>query len=205
MVCVQRSTLERDIDIVVYMGGCCGDLACALIDPTQASFNTLAGSVILPPERQRLKKHFLFPNDQHKDNYLEKMSMMYDSVPSHDLDYHVRREHRFIGILVRDHTTALWAATRFKHIHRPSVWESVQKSHSIYNVKQYAQMMLDYSNLLFDCTDIVVDLKDIVQGRALTVMSELTGHTFDIHAEDFYNNWLEMQQNDANNQFDTPS
>lgn len=190
--------MERDLDIVVYMGGCCGDLVSALIDPTGARLNTLNRTVDHCSERQRLKKHALFADDTAKDNYLQAMSSLYLSVPSHDLEYHVRRQHRFIGILVRDSATALWAARRFKQAHRLEVWQSIKKSHSIDYVEQYAQLMLDYSNLLLTCTDLVIDLEDIVRDRALSVLAALTNRTLGICAETFYNDWLQMQSNDFN-------
>lgn len=205
MVCIQRSSLGRDLDIVVYMGGCCGDLVTALIDTTSVSLNTSTSSVVLSSDRQRLKKPFLFPDDQHKDIYLEEISMMYKSVSSHDHDYHVRRGNKFIGISVKNYTTALWAATRFKQIHRPDIWHSVKKSHCIDHVEQYAQMMLDYSYLLLDSTDSIIDLEDILQGQALTMLSQLTNHKLDTRAKNFYNNWLGIQNKNPHKTIHTAS
>lgn len=175
------------------MGGCCGDLVTALIDHTDVALNSTFRTVKLTKHRQRLKKHYEFADDQEKDNYLIDISRTYKSVPSHDIDYHVSRQHGFIGITVTDPSTALWAAKRFHDVHRPKVWHSVTRTCGIQHVEEYAQQLLDYSLWLGSRTDLLVDVKTVRQGTLLPQLESLLGRKLDNKAYTCYRNWLDMQ------------
>ena len=109
------------MNIVCYTGGTCGDMISAILDPIGTRFRHTA-VMIDHADRSRLKKPHLFQSDQEKDQYLIEIEKKYQSIPSHDLDYHVRKKHNFIGITVQDKAVALWAAKRFKQLHRAHVW-----------------------------------------------------------------------------------
>jgi hypothetical protein len=171
--------------IICYTGGTCGDVITALFDSAGTSYQ--GSTVMIAPDRSRLKKPHEFANDDSKDQYLINMAAKYQSIPSHDLDYHVRRQHEFIGITVQDWNVALWAAQRFKDLHRPHVWAEMTSACGANSVEDYAQMMLDFSNLVATHTSKIITLESIRAGLAL--QNPILENT----NKDFYNNWLELQ------------
>jgi len=96
--------------IVCYNGGCFGDLITALIDTTDAFIDN--GTVIHNRSRLRLKEYFYFKSDQEKDDYLSNHTE-YKSVSSHDIRYHIKKRHSFIGVVTEDLNVALQLSTRF--------------------------------------------------------------------------------------------
>jgi hypothetical protein len=172
--------------IICYTGGTCGDVITALFDSTGASCQ--GSTVMIDADRSRFKKPHAFAGDKEKDQYLEHMTAKYQSIPSHDLDYHVRQRHRFIGITVQDWNVAMWAAQRFKDLHRPHVWAEMAKACGADTVEAYAQMMLDFSNLIVQHTDRIITLESIQTGTALQnpILQNVD--------RDFYKTWLEAQQ-----------
>lgn len=186
MVCVQRNSLEGGIiKIICYTGGTCGDVITALFDSTDTSYR--ANTVMIGADRSRFKKPHTFVNDEEKDQCLAEMTTKYQSIPSHDLDYHIRRQHEFIGITVQNWDMALWAAQRFKNLHRPHVWAEMTKSCGAKSIEDYAQIMIDFSNLVVQHTDKIVTLESI---RAGTALQNLVLQNTD---KDFYKIWLDLQ------------
>jgi hypothetical protein len=173
------------MNIICYTGGTCGDVITALFDSTGTSYR--GNTVMIAADRSRLKKPHEFANDNSKDQYLIDMAAKYQSIPSHDLDYHVRRQHEFIGITVQDWTVALWAAQRFKDLHRPHVWAEMTAACGAESVEDYAQMMLDFSNLVATHTSKIITLESIRAGTALL------NPVLENANKDFYNTWLELQ------------
>ena len=173
------------MNIICYTGGTCGDVVTALFDSTGTSYR--GNTVMIDADRSRLKKPHEFATDESKDRYLAEMATKYQSIPSHDLAYHVGRQHKFIGISVHDWAVALWAAQRFKDLHRPHVWAEMTAACGADTVKDYAQMMLDFSNVIVQHTDKIVTLESIRAGTALQ------NPVLENANKDFYNNWLELQ------------
>jgi len=68
----------RDLKIVCYTGGTCGDLITAMIDDRDSTFYFKA--VMHDKQRQRLKKPLSFANDEEKDDYLQQISEQYNSI-----------------------------------------------------------------------------------------------------------------------------
>lgn len=178
------------IDIICYTGGTCGDLITALIDSQGASFRGKA--VMFDLERMQLKKPHMFNSHAEKDQYIADMAVKYRSIPSHDLDYHVQGKHAMIGITVQDTDTALWAAERFKQLHRPHVWLEMQTACGANSVGDYAQIMIDFSNQLQQHTDRTVPLESIRAGTVLDQLSQLT--TLSPTSKNLYQNWLDLQR-----------
>lgn len=175
--------------IVCYMGGTCGDLVSALIDVTGVE---LQGSTVQHiTQRARLKKPHLFKDDAEKDLYIE-MAGEFGSISSHDLDYHLRRQHEFLAVIVNDQSTANWAAERFQTLHRPQVWKEVSTAMGIQSYQDYAQMMLDYSAMVANHTRFVVKLQNILEGHAVEDLESL-GIAVTPQACDFYHKWLQQQ------------
>lgn len=173
------------IEIICYAGGTCGDLITALIDSKGAYFRNKA--VMFEQERLRFKKPHTFVDDMERDQYLAEMTLKYKSVPSHDLQYHLRREHNFIGITVSDWNTALWAAKRFKELHRPHVWEEMTAASGADSIEKYAQLIIDFSNMIVQHTDRIITLESIQSGTVLQ------NPILQITRKNFYKNWSDLQ------------
>ena len=172
--------------IICYTGGTCGDVITALFDSTSTCYH--GATVMIDADRSRLKKPHTFANNEEKDRYLEEMVTKYQSIPSHDLGYHVGRHHEFIGITVYDWNVALWAAQRFKDLHRPHVWTEMTAVCGAITVEDYAQLLIDFSNLIVQHTDKIITLESIQTGTALqnSILQNAD--------RDFYKTWLEAQQ-----------
>ena len=176
--------------IVCYTGGTCGDLLSALIDPSGAQI-TENGTVHHLATRVRLKKPHLFVSDADKDRYLESVS--HASVSSHDTDYHVRRRHPFIGVQARGDHTALWAAERFRKLHRPHVWQEMQSRCGARNTGDYAQTIMDYGRMIADQTQTIIMLEDIISGSAVDILTQDLGLSVCEAAKELYKKWLSVQ------------
>lgn len=174
--------------IVCYMGGTCGDLITAIIDPRYAELNNTA--VRLDPDRSRLKKPHLFDSDLDKDNYINEVGLVYNSIPSHDVAYHVARRHQFIGIVVNNRAVATWAAERFRNLHRPHVWQEMQAQCGADSVAVYTQSMLDFSNLVRSRSSNLIQLERILAGHAV---DDLRSLGIAAPGKSFYQLWLEKQ------------
>jgi len=171
--------------VVCYAGGTCGDLITAMIDPrsAQVSNNVIRHN----KEREKLKKPHLFNSNNEKDHYLCEISCVYDSIPSHDLGYHLDRGHDFITVVVQDPLTALWAAERFKKLHRAHVWEEMQKSCGADSVEDYAKILIDFSNMVSAKTTKIIKLEKILSGDAVNDLVDLLSR--DVNG-DIYQQWL---------------
>lgn len=160
------------MQVVVYMGGCCGDFITALIDAQGVVFDDLDARIVLPEPRQRLKKFWQFDSNSDKDRYMDAMSAITGSISSHDIEYHCERPHDIIGVAVENEHTASWAAARFQRLHRPQVWQQVCQSNGIKTVGDYAQLMLHYSDMLTKRVKRVITVEQIRRGGAPTWLEQ---------------------------------
>lgn len=183
-----------NLTIVCYTGGSCGDLITAMIDHRGSKFMP-NHTVKHIDERQRLKKPHLFASDKEKDQYLLDIAQQYNSIPSHDLDYHIRRGHKFISIVVDDIDVACWAAKRFKDLHRPHVWEEMSKMCGAKTVDDYAQILIYYSNMVRNYTTHTVSLESIKQKTAIANLEQALGQTISQSGKNVYRNWWNLQHN----------
>lgn len=178
---------------VVYMGGCCGDVVSSLIDWKDSKFNVASRKMELPRRRQRLKTFWEFGDDTEKDRYIDEMAAEYLSLPSHDVEYHLRRGHEFLGITVTDPDIALWAAHRFRESHREVMWRHVCSHAGVAGVPEYADLMLHYSRMIENRTDKIIPLEDIVSGHALPIIEHVTGIGMEHqHTQNAYQNWQDL-------------
>jgi hypothetical protein len=168
--------------IVCFVGGTAGDIVSQILDPSELTL-----------ERQRLKKAYLFASDQEKDIFLE--TAQYTSVPSHDFEYHRNQNHKVLGIVCRNMHDAVWAASRFKALHRPHVWKEMTAFCSADTIEAYAQMILDFGSMLANYTSNVLYLDDIIAGKAITCLSELGYQTPGEHK---YKKWLTENETSNN-------
>lgn len=181
--------MDHNIKIVCYTGGACGDIVSALLDPRDAE---ITGSTVKHvPMRTRLKKPHMFSNDQQKHQYLLTVAQNYRSISSHDLEFHIRQKHKFISVKVDNWSTALWAAIRFKQIHKPHVWNEMQQHCGAHTVELYAQTIIDSGNLACQHSEYAVSLESIIDGSVVEVLQQW----FDISqtAKEFYQLWLTAQ------------
>jgi hypothetical protein len=160
--------------IVCYTGGTAGDIVARIIDSQELS-----------TDRQRLKKPHLFSSNKEKDQYIN--SSTWGSLPSHDFEYHKSRRHSILGIHCRDMASALWAANRFKALHRPHVWEEMSRACGASNIEQYAQMIIDFGNMIANYTSNVLYLDRIVAGHAVEDLVDLN---IPVTGKDLYTEWL---------------
>lgn len=173
MVFVPGETVANTT-IVCYTGGTAGDIVSVILDPSDLS-----------KERQRLKKPHQFSNNQEKDTFLATAQWL--SVPSHDFEYHRSRKHDILAIVCRQKNQALWAAERFKKIHRPHVWEEMTQHCGANDIETYAQMIMDFGSMVEQYSNNVLYLDDILSGQAvdkLNAMGYVTPGT------DQYRQWL---------------
>lgn len=172
--------------IVCYLGGTCGDLVTSLIDPRGTKI--VNGAISLPEQRTRLKKPHLFASDQARDQYLTEIAQQYDSVPSHDFEYHRRSQHDVLLITVQDRDVASWAANRFKKLHREHVWTEMMTASGITSVSEYAQAILDWSNVAGHIFKNTLSLEKILAGDALTKLGIQSQES-----DKIYQTWLANQ------------
>lgn len=165
--------------IVCFVGGTAGDIVTQILDPAELCLS-----------RQKLKKPHLFVNDQDKDLFLN--TAKWNSVPSHDFDYHRTHNHNVLGIVCRYMPDAVWAATRFKKLHRPHVWKEMTVFCGADTVEAYAQAILDFGNMLADYTSNVLYLDDVINGNAVHRIQELGYQT---PGQDCYDEWINKIKN----------
>jgi hypothetical protein len=177
--------------IVCYTGGTCGDLIAAMIDPTDARL--VDTTIVHTKHRQQLKKPQSFANHQKKTEYLDEIFLSYNSIPSHDLDYHVYCNHKFMSITVQNFQTALWAATRFKQLHRPHAWQEMCQFCGVDTIEDYAQTLIDYSNMVTQHAANVLQLEHIIDGRAVESLEKILNTKLTTRSTDIYHNWLLAQ------------
>ena len=176
------------MNIVCYMGGTCGDLIVSVIDPKHTKFHESA--MELPLERYKLKKPHLFSNDEEKTEYIKSLENTYLSIPSHDTPYHIKEKHNFISISVTDLKSANWAASRFKGLHAPHVWEEMVSYSGARTVKDYANSLIHYSEMIKNHTDKLINLNDILNGNLIEHLSKYISTPL---SKNLYKNWLDFQ------------
>ena len=91
---------------------------------------------------------------------------------------------------MQDSEIAMWAARRFRALHRPHVWQEMQTKCGAATIEEYAQMMIDYSNMIVNHTTDIVKLEDIRNGQAIQALAKLGINS--TH-KNLYQNWLDLQ------------
>ena len=177
-------------NIICYTGGTCGDLLTAFFDTSKAKVDP-NGSVLHDKHRTLLKK-------PHATCELEKIKFLqqcqYLSVPSHSLQFHVDHAHDFYSVSVDSKADALWAAARFRDLHKPHVWLEMCQACGVDSIDGYAQTLLDYSNMVAHYTNKIVKLEYILDGSALDKISNICDCELDPEAAKFYSDWLNINE-----------
>lgn len=178
--------------IICYAGGTCGDLVTAVIDSQDTTIEQ--NRLWISKERTSFKKPHLLTTIQEKDLYYNTLLCRYLSLPSHDLEYHAHRGHNVIGITVKDKIVAVWAAERFKLMHRPHVWEEMTRACGATTVEEYAEILLHYGNLVQSKTQQTLQLESILAGNLISDLQKLVGTDVKLNLS-LYQQWLTAQNN----------
>ena len=86
-----------------------------------------------------------------------------------------------------DWNTALWAAKRFKELHRPHVWAEMASASGADTIEKYAQIIIDFSNMIVQYTDRIITLESIQAGTVLQ------NPILQLSSKNFYKNWSDLQ------------
>jgi hypothetical protein len=175
--------------IVCYAGGTCGDLISAMLDARQCQI-CANGSVQLPRDRCRLKKPHEFTDNQAKLSYINRCVGYYNSIASHDAAFHQDQAHEFLAVTVNSMKNALWAAQRFRDLHRPHVWQEMQNLCGARTVNDYAEILQHFSRMVAQTCKWHIDLSDIVLGQAV---ARLQDQKLDCD-QTFYDQWLNQNR-----------
>jgi len=169
------------------MGGMCGDLVAGIIDPTDVVIGP-HGQVTLPFVRQQLKKPHTFVTDYDKDNVLN--SVPANSLSSHDYDYHLKKQHKLLGVGTLDLPAAVWAAERFKLLHRPTVWAEMTAKCGAATIDEYAMMYVHFTRMMANNPNAtIIEIQNIINGQ---LIDELLKLNFSINPQGYklYQQWL---------------
>lgn len=178
----------NNFNIICFNGGVGGALVNAVIDDTDTK---IVNSIIeMKKDRVRLKNFQALKTDQEKLEYLNFAKIKYKSIPSHDLEFHIRYQHDYIAIGTLDHKTAIKASERFKNVHGPHVWEGLQKFCKINTVEDYAMVILTSTELMFKHTPKIILVEDILAGNLLNQLSKYVKTPLN---EIVYREWLSKQ------------
>jgi hypothetical protein len=177
------------LNIVCFMGGTAGDLVTALLDSSGVIVSPFSAEV--PAMRTQLKKPHLFRSNDEKDILV---AIANTSISSHDYAYHLDRQHKILCVVVTDLESALWAATRFKELHRDHVWAEMSAKCGATTITEYAQMYIDFSIAVKENPNaLIIDLKDLLSGNLLNCIKELNIPLAD-NAAELYNIWLNKEK-----------
>jgi len=176
--------------VICYTGGTCGDIVTTVIDSRDIELAQNRMSV--HEQRSKFKKPHLFESDQQKDHYFADMEKQYRCLPSHDIEYHSRRSHNIIGIVVNDKTHAKWAAERFHRMHRPHVWQEMIAVCGAQTMNDYADIMIHFGNMIQTKTQKILRLERILEGHLITDLAEIVGPDITLDSE-IYQQWLTAQ------------
>jgi len=181
--------------LILYMGGCCGDIVTGLIDTKGISIQS--GKCVMLKERAKLKRSFVFENDAQKNTYILSSGKHWKSLPTHDTEFHLKQKHEYIGITCKNKKVAIWCAERFRNLHTPVVWERICKTISITSTDEYAQTIIDFSDYIGTYAKHTLDIDDIIEGNAIEKLKEFT--ELDITSTIMYSQWLESVVDNSSN------
>lgn len=175
--------------IICFAGGTSGDLAVSVLDPRNCTYDTKNGRIKIAMDRAGMKKFWKYNDVETKIQYIKQAFAMYDSLPSHDVDFHLANNHQeVIGITCFDENLREKSAIRFKDLHRSEVWDSLPKVCKTETVQQYSDDILQISRKL-ERAFTTIDLSEIIKGD---LISRFTGLGYEIGRESvkIYNDWL---------------
>ena len=157
------------MDIICYMGGTCGDLVTSVIDSTNSTLDK--SRIHTTMDRSKLKSGLFLKTEAEQLNYIKEMESKYLSIPSHNIDLHVKYQHSFITIVTENYGLALWCATRFKNLNTlNNVWTNMYGNDAIPD--RHADSIIQSCKYLSLHTDRIIMLEDILSGNLLSNLSK---------------------------------
>jgi hypothetical protein len=179
---------NQELIVVCYMGGTYGDMVAGLINEDLKT--DFIWQVARPNEEvSKLKKPHTFGSDQEKDEYINSISSEYKCILSHDQDYHFKRGHNVLGIVVTTMKSALRCAKRFRAAHRAHVWKEMMDRCGAKTIEEYAEMMLHYSSAIEKQSKWIISTDEIQDGRVLERITQITGKSLTKSTQNSYKNW----------------
>ena len=172
------------------MGGTYGDLVSGLINEN-IKVNDVKKIAVPDAEASRLKKPHLFSSDYEKNQYLEEAAQKFNSISSHDADYHIRNNHKFLAIVVDNYDSALRCAHRFKVSHRDVVWNEMITKCGANSVEDYANAILNFSHMIKNHATWVVSTTEIENEEILLRIQEIQNVPIQSQVYQMYKQWQE--------------
>jgi len=159
--------------IVCFAGGTSGDLVVAMIDSLDCGYEINDHRIKLTKDRSGMKKPWMFKNADEKRNYITDTFEIYDSLPSHDIDFHIgEKSENVIGITCFDKVLRDKSASRFKNLHTSEVWDSLTKVTNTKPLDQYSNDILEVSKKLKN-NFLTIDLSQIVGGNLPDLLHQM--------------------------------
>ena len=175
--------------IVCFAGGTSGDLVVAMIDSLDCGYEINDHRINLTKDRSGMKKPWMFKNADEKRNYITDTFEAYDSLPSHDVDFHIgEKSENVIGITCFDKVLRDKSASRFKNLHTSEVWDSLTKVTNTKTLDQYSNDILEISKKLKN-NFLTIDLSQIVGGNLPDLLHQM-GFDITVKSGSLYEDWL---------------
>ena len=175
--------------IVCFAGGTSGDLVVAMIDSLDCGYEINDHRINLTKDRSGMKKPWMFKNADEKRNYITDTFEAYDSLPSHDIDFHIgEKSENVIGITCFDKVLRDKSASRFKNLHGSEVWDSLTKVTNTKTLDRYSNDILEVSKKLKN-NFLTIDLSQIVGGNLLDLLHQM-GFDITVKSGSLYEYWL---------------
>jgi hypothetical protein len=175
--------------IVCFAGGTSGDLVVSVLDPKNCDYNPSQGKVKISKDRSVMKKFWQFTNTKQKKDAIKNGFENYDSLPSHDVDFHIDHgQDKVIGITCFDKDLRDRSATRFKNLHSNQVWDSLTKVSKTETIEQYSDDILQISRKL-ERAFTTIDLKEIIKGNLISRLTEME-YTISDESLEIYKKWM---------------
>lgn len=173
--------------IVSFAGGLAGDLVSAVIDSTDC-FLLPNGKVNMFTYRKKLKQGATL-TEEYKDEFVSTVSTIYQSIPSHDWEYHLQKKHTTLSIDVKDPELYKFAAKRFISLNQPGL---VNKLFGINSIEEFVPILTDITKKHIAISSHVIYFDDIINGKLIEKLELIT--STELNTE-FYNEWLKLQIN----------
>jgi|LauGreDrversion4_2_1035121.scaffolds.fasta_scaffold473716_2 hypothetical protein len=167
--------------VVAFVGGLAGDLITAVIDSNSCVVTTL-GKVQMPFYRKTLKRGVLTTIEE-KDAFITDISKQYRSIPSHEVEYHVQRNHITISIDVRDKELYKFAAERFILLNEPNLANTL---FGVNTAIELAPILINMNERNLKLATNVLYFDDILDGKLIEKLEPICSN-LDV---DFYDKWL---------------
>jgi len=168
------------MEIILYPPGAGGNLVSAVIDNRYSYYD----GVHFHTFRKKLRTldDTQIMSDEDRDAYLKQMGEQYLSIPSHSIDYHIKRKHDFILIAPVTDIEIKWCIERFSKIH-PALKHLAENTEQAYkdfviNGKQH--------------TNKIITVDEIYSGKLIERIKEYVTTPLKEH---LYYTWLESDIN----------